>query len=82
MRQVGPDSHQVLEVIGTPAFENFVRELEGEGVHIPTGAEASEAANHGRADPGAGEFDIEILADGTVARTLLQASRRLRSVLR
>jgi type III restriction enzyme len=37
MRQVGPDSQQVLEVLGTPAFEDFVRGLEGEGVHIPTG---------------------------------------------
>jgi type III restriction enzyme len=36
MRQVGPDSQQVLEVLGTPAFEDFVRGLEGEGVHVPT----------------------------------------------
>lgn len=36
MRQVGPDSQQVLEVLGTSAFEDFVRGLEGEGVHVPT----------------------------------------------
>ncbi len=36
MRQVGPEKRQVLEVLGTPAFENFVRELEAEGVYIPT----------------------------------------------
>jgi type III restriction enzyme len=36
MRQVGPEQRQVLEVLGTPAFENFVRELEAEGVYIPT----------------------------------------------
>jgi type III restriction enzyme len=36
MRQVGPENRQVLEVLGTPAFENFVRELEAEGVYIPT----------------------------------------------
>jgi type III restriction enzyme len=36
MRQVGPDSQQILEVLGTPAFEDFVRGLEGEGVHVPT----------------------------------------------
>ncbi|HMC04442.1 MAG TPA: DEAD/DEAH box helicase family protein, partial [Actinomycetota bacterium] len=36
MRQVSTDRRQVLEVLGTPAFENFVRELEGEGVYIPT----------------------------------------------
>jgi type III restriction enzyme len=32
MRQVGPDSQQILEVLGTPAFEDFLRGLEGEGV--------------------------------------------------
>jgi type III restriction enzyme len=36
MRQVSTDKRQVLEVLGTPAFEDFVRELEGEGVYIPT----------------------------------------------
>lgn len=36
MKQVGPEKLQVLEVLGTPAFENFVRELEAEGVYIPT----------------------------------------------
>lgn len=36
MRQVGPDQRQVLEVLGTPAFEDFVKELEGEGVFVPT----------------------------------------------
>jgi len=34
MRQLESDKRQVLEVMGTPSFENFVRELEGEGVHI------------------------------------------------
>ncbi len=38
MKQVGPEKRQVLEVLGTPAFENFVRELEAEGVYIPTTA--------------------------------------------
>jgi type III restriction enzyme len=36
MLGVGPDSDQVLEVMGTDAFENFVRELEKEGVHVQT----------------------------------------------
>lgn len=36
MPQVGPERLQVLEVLGTPAFEDFVRELEAEGVYIPT----------------------------------------------
>jgi len=36
MNQVSPDRRQVLEVMGTPAFENFVRELEAEGVFIDT----------------------------------------------
>lgn len=36
MPQVRTDKRQVLEVLGTPAFENFVRELEAEGVYVPT----------------------------------------------
>ena len=40
MRQVSADNRQVLEVLGTPAFENFVRELEAEGVYIPTTTKA------------------------------------------
>lgn len=36
MRKVSPERRQVLEVMGTPAFENFVRELEAEGVYIDT----------------------------------------------
>lgn len=36
MSKVSPERRQVLEVLGTPAFENFVRELEGEGVYIET----------------------------------------------
>jgi type III restriction enzyme len=36
MHQVGPEFQQVLEVLGTPGFQNFVRELEGEGVSIQT----------------------------------------------
>lgn len=36
MPQVGTDQRQVLEVLGTQAFETFVRELEAEGVYIPT----------------------------------------------
>jgi type III restriction enzyme len=35
MHQVGPDTLQVLEVMGTQAFEDFVHQLEGEGVHVP-----------------------------------------------
>ena len=36
MERVSPDSLQTLEVIGTDAFEEFVRELEQEGVGIDT----------------------------------------------
>ncbi|MGH9071558.1 MAG: DEAD/DEAH box helicase family protein, partial [Acidimicrobiales bacterium] len=36
MPELGPEDRQVLEVLGTPGFESFVRELEGEGVCIPT----------------------------------------------
>jgi type III restriction enzyme len=36
MGGVSPDSTQTLEVMGTRAFENFVRELETEGVGIRT----------------------------------------------
>jgi len=36
MEKVSPDRRQTLEVIGTRAFEDFVRELEQEGVGIDT----------------------------------------------
>lgn len=36
MRGVPRDNHQILELIGTNAFENFIRELEKEGVGIRT----------------------------------------------
>ncbi len=39
MRKIPRDNHQVLELIGTNAFENFIRELEKEGVGIPTTVE-------------------------------------------
>ena len=40
MPNISPDSRQTLEVIGTAAFEDFVRELEQEGVGIDTVGEA------------------------------------------
>jgi len=36
MPNISPDSRQTLEVIGTQAFEDFVRQLEEEGVGIET----------------------------------------------
>jgi len=36
MQHISPDSRQTLEVIGTDAFEGFVRQLEQEGVGIDT----------------------------------------------
>ncbi len=36
MRKVPRDNNQILELIGTNAFENFIRELEKEGVGVPT----------------------------------------------
>lgn len=36
MKEVSPDRRQSLEVLGTPAFEEFVRALEVEGVFIET----------------------------------------------
>jgi type III restriction enzyme len=36
MRKVPRDNNQVLELLGTNAFENFIGELEKEGVGIPT----------------------------------------------
>jgi type III restriction enzyme len=35
MQALGPDYQQVLEVMGTPSFEEFVKELEAEGVQVP-----------------------------------------------
>lgn len=40
MNQISPDNRQTLEVIGTDAFEGFVRQLEQEGVGIDTVGEA------------------------------------------
>lgn len=36
MPSVGPEFRQVLEVLGTPAFEEFVLGLDTEGVFVPT----------------------------------------------
>lgn len=36
MRGISPDNMQTLEVMGTAAFEDFVKQLEKEGVGIPT----------------------------------------------
>ncbi len=36
MRDISPDHTQTLEVMGTKAFEEFIRELEKEGVGINT----------------------------------------------
>lgn len=36
MQGISPDQTQTLEVMGTAAFEDFVRELEKEGLGIPT----------------------------------------------
>lgn len=36
MRKIPRDNNQILELIGTNAFENFIRELEKEGVGIKT----------------------------------------------
>lgn len=36
MRNIPRDNHQILELIGTNAFESFIRELEKEGVGIRT----------------------------------------------
>ncbi len=40
MTGIGPDNRQTLEVLGTDAFEGFVRQLEQEGVGIDTVSEA------------------------------------------
>ena len=34
MKEVGPDYVQILEIIGTPHFEEFVKQLEVEGVGV------------------------------------------------
>jgi type III restriction enzyme len=36
MHKVPPGNNQILELIGTNAFESFIRELEKEGVGVPT----------------------------------------------
>lgn len=60
MQSIGPETTQILEIIGTNKFEEFVRELEKEGVSVPT-------VENKPADPvtispleSRKEFDIEI----------------------
>ncbi len=60
MRQVSGDKRQVLEVLGTPAFENFVRELEAEGVYIPTTAKTPPPPVKIYPVKDRAKFDIEI----------------------
>jgi type III restriction enzyme len=65
MRQVGPDTLQVLEVMGTSAFEDFVRGLEAEGVHVPTESKAPPPPVTVTPTKERLEFDIEIPRTGT-----------------
>jgi type III restriction enzyme len=65
MRHIGPDTLQVLEVIGTPGFENFVRQLEAEGVHLPTETKAPPPPVTVTPTKERLEFDIEIPRTGT-----------------
>ncbi len=46
MSRISPDETQILEIIGTNAFENFVRELEKEGVGIITTKKTPEPPVH------------------------------------
>ena len=75
MLAVGPDSDQVLEVMGTDAFENFVRELEKEGVHVQTEREAAEAADHDRPGPGAARVRHRDSSDRAVPRPPVHEDR-------
>lgn len=76
MPQVGPERRQVLEVLGTPAFENFVRELEAEGVYIPTTTTTPQPPVKIYPVEDRAKFDIEIPRTST---TLQHNYRRLDS---
>lgn len=60
MRKVPRDSNQILELIGTNAFENFIRELEKEGVGIPTTTQAPKPGREVYPLADRAHLDIEI----------------------
>lgn len=72
MRQVSTDKRQVLEVLGTPAFENFVRELEAEGVYIPTTTKTPPPPVKIYPVKERAKFDIEIPRTSTTLRHTYQ----------
>jgi len=60
MLGVGSGSDEVLEVMGTEAFENFVRDLEEEGVHVQTERKPPKPPIKIAPIRERSEFDIEI----------------------
>lgn len=74
MPQVDLENRQVLEVLGTPGFENFVRELEAEGVYIPTTTKAPTPPITVQPVRERAAFDIAIPRTST---TLRRSYRRL-----
>lgn len=68
MTSVGPDYRQVLEVLGTPAFEEFVLGLDTEGVYIPTSPVDRPLPVTVRPLEDRMEFDISIPRTGPILR--------------
>lgn len=68
MKEVGPDYRQVLEVLGTPAFEDFVRGLETEGVFIPTKVKPPKLPVTIQAVKDRENFDIAIPRTGPILK--------------
>lgn len=60
MRKIPMGQSQVLELIGTNAFEDFVRELEKEGVGVPTRKTPPKPGVTIYADEEKRQYDIEI----------------------
>ena len=60
MKEVGPNYIQVVEIIGTQKFEEFVKQLEIEGVGVGYTRETPDIGQYVFPHKGKMEFDIEI----------------------
>jgi type III restriction enzyme len=60
MRGIGPDYIQIVEIIGTQKFEEFVKQLEVEGVGVGVTKEPPSLGKHVYPMKIKGEFNIEI----------------------
>jgi type III restriction enzyme len=60
MKEVGPDYIQIVEIVGTQKFEEFVKQLEVEGVGVGYTRETPDMGQYVFPHKAKAEFDIEI----------------------